>query len=346
MYFPSDEKNEPVLNFALFNEEKGEDFLQLTAAPMAEPELAARVGLVELQHLLLAPEFRQRFVEAQLAPVLREKALLERRIYEKLIFPLQINAIQTEQPDIDRKQAKQLAREESIVTYQNQTFDIRRPRDVITLRQAVIEKYSYYQNRYDAVNQRAEAIRTQSHNTASRLLNDLAALSDAKPLLAALELWGRSRNSYGDTNNESGYHAGVIHYFEYRSVSEKNKRFYGNKFESCSLQHFIDVSESFRPFIRSSPQEAARLAHSYVAISDESGRSRVFIRTDSALLVAFQHSEQPLRLLSFIPNKPGWEQREDTAHRIEKELSSEGNDNRFNRLGTGRKLEFYSARKL
>lgn len=313
--------------------------LRLYPATDSEPELSSVAGMRELSSLLLSTDFRQNFVDSHLAPSLRAKEILERRIHDKLVFPIRMKAANERLFQPDKKQAKKLAKEITQFKLQEREFDITRPLDLITLRHTLLNENAHYRNLYDAALQRVESERNRAHRIADELIEDLTSLQDPSALLSALELWGRSRDATGDRNDGYGYHAGVVHYFEYRTVPDKNKRFIGNEYAECRLQNFIDISESFRPFLRNAPEEAAQQAHSYISINDNSDQRRVFIRTEKVLLIAFQKIEQPLRLLSFIPNKPGWEEREDTVRRIKRELAAEGIDTRFNRLGLDRSLE-------
>ncbi len=305
----------------------------------AEGLKCAKRGVEELSALLDSHEFRDRFLNTQSHRETAEVHRVEDAIDEALIFKIKIRAEREERlaagASLHKKEVKAAARLRNVVSYKSLTYDTSDRAQLLKLREAVAKDNAHYsQKRSSSLQVRATRIQ-HVNETYERLTREFEEMKEHPDFLRALEMWGRSRNAVGDRNGGRGYHAGVVHYFEYRAYSGKNKRYQNDNLDKFGIQGFIDFTNAVRHIVR--PQKSASPEYG-VLFRDEQNRKRLIARTESCLVIAFQHAEQPLRLLSIQPNKPGWQSREKVIERIKRELGPDTEDKRFNRLGKNRSL--------
>ncbi|GIW61729.1 MAG: hypothetical protein KatS3mg089_0581 [Patescibacteria group bacterium] len=150
-------------------------------------------------------------------------------------------------------------------------------------------------------------------------------------------VWGRSPDSSGDLGvNDQGYHAGVIHYFEYRADAEKNGR-YKNTEGEISIDGFIKFSNRLRSFIDNpNPQNNAEVKNATI-IEDEQGNRRLYVLTDKGeFIVGFENAQnqEPMRVITIIPGRND----KDYANAVNTELEGKNDRNRLNKLHGARRI--------
>jgi hypothetical protein len=154
-------------------------------------------------------------------------------------------------------------------------------------------------------------------------------------LIAALDVWGRTRNASGQEGEDrQGFHAGVVHYFEYRASESKTKRYLGGEHKRPSIEDFIKFSEGLKKLIDNpDPLQNPLVTHA-ARIGDEMGQSRLRVLTqDHFLVVGFQKAGDRTRVLTAVSNISGSKFQE----YVDTELNMKSyQDTRFNKLGNGR----------
>lgn len=154
-------------------------------------------------------------------------------------------------------------------------------------------------------------------------------------LLLALASWGRSPDLGGDRGLDStGYNAGVVHYFEYRLIPDKSRRY--TETEPLTIQGFIDYTDRITALIQD-PRSGNPGVNRSALIEDNQGRGRLLLLTrDDQLVVAFRHSKRDImRIISVVGN----EREGRFVKRVEDELNDNPEtDTRLNRLGYERIL--------
>ncbi len=166
--------------------------------------------------------------------------------------------------------------------------------------------------------------------------------------IAALDVWGRSPNAAGERGEDgTGFHAGIIHFFEYRAYRDKAGRFYGREGtykakHDLSIQAFIDFSRELatcttqpRPDLNPEVQKAT-------LVGDEEGRLRLMVFTKHGLFLnAFKKVGDRMRVITAIP-----QDEKNFDKRVESEVYPKAARNRLNTLSDQRKtlpLESYSG---
>lgn len=127
-------------------------------------------------------------------------------------------------------------------------------------------------------------------------------------LHAALDAWGRSPNAAGEWGeDEKGFHAGITHFFEYRSNKEKAGRFYGKdgttkpKHE-LTLDAFIAFTNELDACIKEPRPEQNPEVQKASLIGDDEGRRRLMVFTKHHLFLnAFQRPGDRMRIITAIP---------------------------------------------
>src|SRR5579872_2998077 len=110
---------------------------------------------------------------------------------------------------------------------------------------------SDFRAKYISVQMRARRIgEDEAMRELGQLASDLIIYRDRPEFQAALDVWGRSRNMKEDRGEDDrGYHAGIVHYFEYRAGSGKTKRYLEGEYERPSIQGFIEFSQELGSLI-------------------------------------------------------------------------------------------------
>lgn len=168
------------------------------------------------------------------------------------------------------------------------------------------------------------------------LRNEFAERKDDSEFLKALEVWGRSPNSRGERGQDGeGFHAGIVHYFEYRAVGRSKARRLNNS-GPPSIQGFIDFSSYLQSLVdRPDPRSNTAIKTS-AQVVDEQGQRRLLLLTQGDwLVVGFQRLGDRMRVISAgAEEKP-----ERFEKRVREELEGfPDKDTRLNRLGHGRVL--------
>ncbi len=116
-------------------------------------------------------------------------------------------------------------------------------------------------------------------------------------LKKSLEVWGRTFNADGDggEGGVNGYHAGLVHYFEYRAKADKFGRFRG---QPCTWGGFMALTWKLSEYMKNevNPDVAKR-----VLFQDEEGHRQGYVLTkDGDLVIAFGYPGQSLKVVSHL----------------------------------------------
>lgn len=274
----------------------------------------------QLVQLLKDAKFTERYLTIACRPESKEVAKFKIN-EDKAIFRLMTSYLRS--IGGDRANLKHLA---------NQAVSNEEQRDILVrkLREENQDHYSHY----DEALERLKAAREIAAEHLCELLAQIEQHRQESNLCEAFEIWGRSRNLYNHNNSGDGYHAGVVHYFEYRSDLKKSNRFA----KPPTISEFVELSLSFKKLIRPSRLDELNRVKAGLLIEDERGQQRAVIyTTDNIKVIAFRKSAQPMRLLSYYPSKPEWLLKDNLIAEI-KCMSQVDGDKRFNRLGNRRQL--------
>lgn len=168
------------------------------------------------------------------------------------------------------------------------------------------------------------------------LREDLARRKDDPEFLEALDIWGRSPNSRGERGQDGeGFHAGIVHYFEYRAVGRSKARRLNNS-GPPSIQGFIDFSSYLQSLVdRPDPRSNTAIKTS-AQVVDEQGQRRLLLLTQGNwLVVGFQRQGDKMRAIT----AGAVETLESFQRKINQELVGTPEvDKRLNKLGVQRVL--------
>lgn len=180
-----------------------------------------------------------------------------------------------------------------------------------------------------------EEARSNESARLETIKGDFAKRSNDPEFLAAMEVWGMSPDSKGDRGTDGkGYHAGIVHYFEYRRDLEKAGRFKIEK-TPFSVDGYIEDSNMLKELLDNPSEENEAIDRS-AFIKDDEGHMRLMILTkDGKRVICFQNPNEPMRVVSIIPggNVKNFEKM------VEKEVHPSGDmEPRLNELGPNREL--------
>lgn len=162
--------------------------------------------------------------------------------------------------------------------------------------------------------------------------SDLQSRQGDNNLQEAFAVWGISPNSKGDNNNGLGYHAGIVHYFEYRGDKLKSTRFT----EPMSLEGFIERSKKLKSFMDNPDPKANSEIDSARMLEDSSGQKQLFIFTKSnEMVVCFQRNNEPMKIISAYPSDKKGLARAVNEYLSPKDTGDLSRKPRLNQLGEG-----------
>lgn len=180
-------------------------------------------------------------------------------------------------------------------------------------------------------------------------LDELAAELEAKKndpdFQEALAAWGNAPDAKGGRGvDDKGFHAGIIHYFEYRAYKDKAGRYNKEKNGAFSLNGFIEHSKSLARYIQPGADlKSMPDVRGFARFTDENGRERLFLMTDEWTITAFKwEGESQLGVITVLPNKSN-DSKDENGKRFRKmvtqEASHTANEKNFlNHLGEQRNL--------
>ena len=175
-------------------------------------------------------------------------------------------------------------------------------------------------------------VRGEQVAVVERVRQDVESRAEDPRLAHALDVWGRSPNARGETGvNGSGFNAGIVHYFEYRTIAEKNGRFKGRN--GCEIDDFIHYSEVLEGLIDTpDPLTNSEILLS-AALEDDGGQRRLNLLTrrhDRVVAFARRGDRKP-RVVTVIPggDLPAIEKA------LDEEMFGQNVKNRLNKLGMG-----------
>ncbi len=150
--------------------------------------------------------------------------------------------------------------------------------------------------------------RTEIVRQFAALKEELITRASDPELHAALDAWGRSPNAAGEWGeDETGFHAGITHFFDYRRNKEKAGRFYGKdgttkpKHE-LTLDAFIAFTNELDACIKEPRPEHNPQVQKAALIGDDDGRRRLMVFTKHHLFLnAFQRPGERMRIITAIP---------------------------------------------
>jgi hypothetical protein len=311
-----------------------------TPGPCFDLERHIAKGLVDLHQLLVCPRFRERYISNCCAPVeselrkliaeIDESSLPRRREVARRIMGERENAGPHE---LKRtlQSLKEVYRNAGSLEAKSLSEDPKK-----LMKEILGSKSARFYSLRSAI----EGERQQAESRLEKIYEDVFLRPYGSAFEDAVAVWGISRNLRGDTAGGAGFHAGVIHYFEYHSSPKKSMRFLQSgdcSGLSMSAQGFIDYSKTFATILSSNPRENLRVRE-FADVSDNEGRTRRLILTDREMVVGFQHPGFPMGLLSVRAVVFSSETVHKFARMVEQEIFGAARDSRFNRLGGGRRL--------
>ena len=133
------------------------------------------------------------------------------------------------------------------------------------------------------------------------ILNSLMQELDhpAPQLVEALNVWGRSRNIKGETGvAHTGFNAGIIHFFEYRSHHKKSKKRFKPE-HTFSIEGFIVYTKQYEKLLKNpNPATNPDIKISRL-LEDSKGNHRLYILAqDGDFVVGFQRAGEEMKILS------------------------------------------------
>ncbi len=296
---------------------------------------AAQHGIVELGHLINQSSFLDGLIAVQ--SYANTKLIKEIQLSaEELVFRLKIQSLRESGDLAPISVLKKKAREMQQLGFASNVYNLSIPAEAAALTMEVLKQNPKLKSGLELMQSQSAATEAQTTKKVETLRQELIQSANEPSLLNALELWGQSRNARGETNSGKGYHAGVVHYFEYRSRHDKSHRFDQAATEAFSIADFIKLSESFRPILRPEHTKDCLPIEKGILLEDRLGQQRLVALTDQYLIVAFKKSDQPLRLLTYIPSRLIWYKTESLRARMTKILETE--NDRFNSLDSDRRV--------
>ncbi|MBT7736452.1 hypothetical protein HN709_02085, partial [Candidatus Peregrinibacteria bacterium] len=174
---------------------------------------------------------------------------------------------------------------------------------------------------------------------------DLEVRKDDPEFQAALAVWGNSPDSKGGRGvDEKGFHAGIIHYFEYRASKEKAGRYKREADGAFGIDGFIEHSKDLEAYVQPGADlKSMPEVQNFARLTDENGRERLLLSTDRFTISAFKWEDQDsLGIITVLPNSNP-DPKGKNAKRFEKMLMAEikntSNDKGYlNHLGEERRL--------
>lgn len=181
-----------------------------------------------------------------------------------------------------------------------------------------------------------EAVHAQ---TIAEISAEVDARTDDPTFRDALAVWGRSPNAAGEWGGDNtGFHAGVIHYFEYRRDAAKAGR-YSREETPFGVDGFATYSAPLQEALSqyTTPEVVPRI-QALTRIQDENGQERLIMFTDPTdstkegdLIVAFQRAGEPMLVISAISaNKKSYDKY------VQDELTPPPSKKKLNDLGAVR----------
>jgi hypothetical protein len=315
----------------------------------------ARRGVAELTQLLTSPRFRRQFIGVQMLP---ERELIERKLWTANRHICKyLHAVAAEQAaltllreqgvagseetaaefrlrhkDLWRETRKSLTRVRFELAGREFDLDLSQRRDFPSaLRRAVTNSEPAFEEQTQALYLRLEVKRARAEQQLALLADTLGKRAEDPLVLAAMDVWGCSCNAAGDRGPQGeGFHAGVIHYFEYHAVPAKRFRFSHEPLEAFGLDGFVQYSSRMHALLMTA--DAGRLPA--IKIADAEGRLRLVTQDGSLFIVGYRKPGESLRLITAYPTRP-LRLTDDWEHLLKRELSGEAEEYRFNKLGPG-----------
>ena len=144
------------------------------------------------------------------------------------------------------------------------------------LREQLLKDNPDLQQEVDAAIGALETARENAQSELEKLKRDLTDRLNDTELQEAMTVWGqapnlaKSRGQYG-----KGFHAGVVHYFEYRASNAESGRYRDGEGYDFSLDHFIDFSKRLKDLVNNPGTYAG--TESYAIFEDDKGAQRLML---------------------------------------------------------------------
>jgi len=158
--------------------------------------------------------------------------------------------------------------------------------------------------------QRTAKVLTETHarvtQSVEALLDELDLRKRDPELVEALDAWTNSPDSQGDIGADKyGWHAGLIHFFEYQGHPLKARRFKYIE-ESMTVAEFINFSKRLSVHVAESIallQDPSIETENHVTIFEDSSRDRRYyiLQPNGELIICFQKPGQGVKLTTMIP---------------------------------------------
>ena len=225
--------------------------------------------------------------------------------------------------------------------YQGETYELEKASNNDLLES--IGKSIRQQPQFQAKLEEAEDQLTVRHSAAidqiTEMRTELLNSEEDQSLDSAFDAWGQAPDENGNKGKDgSGFNSGIIHYFQYRANEQKATRFKRDKV-TFGINGFKQKTLDYVDAITDPEQESVISASIF---SDEVGARRMVSLTDeNEIIVAFANPNEELKIVTVFSQKNQKLGLKQYKSIVDKEVTMEvGADERLNKLGEGRKLDW------
>lgn len=288
-------------------------------------------GLIEMDGLLKSPDFQRDFIATQSQPEYEKLKQAESAVkkHAKSIVDTVVDETTLESlkvagkipQDATLSDAKKLGKEWGAArkVLMQVSMDVLGEKLSVSLdaaleiaqQQSLKDENLGFLTSIDAAKETVASAELREQANFASLTQDFEAHRNDPRFAAALEVWGISPNAAsakGSDGTLEAHHAGIVHYFEYRTVKDKNNRYaYNPETAPISVDGFIDYTEALDNLVEqaTSPEQNPHILGSCI-IEDEMGQKRLFMLSNAngrpETIIGFQRvGEDRIRVVSVVP---------------------------------------------
>ena len=149
--------------------------------------------------------------------------------------------------------------------------------------------------------------------TIDRWTKEITTFQNDSNFRDAMSAWGSSPNKSMQRGEDgTGFHAGIVHYFEYRSDTQKNSRYKGETLDTVGIPSFIDFTrkmQSMLGVLGGEPTQNSEFVRAVVLLGspDSEGfrQRRIIAQSTQETIISFQDTWDDLpRIVTVIPSEP------------------------------------------
>ncbi len=275
------------------------------------------VAITETQTLFTDEAFREKVVDNNVLDEARQKneakKSIEVRIQDQLKPLIEKEALAS-LGLADVMEARKLGKKwgDALKSVSEITLETGNNKERLALSEARARLQASYSNRETETGKalveaeaRLDTAKDAVRGRINSLREELTTRSMDPSLIEAFESWGQSPDVTGSFGpNDSGFNAGLVHFYQYRGNQEKNGR-YRNRNQDFSLDSFISYTESIQNLIKNHDPEVNKEVVSSFVLHDKSGQKRIFVLTKNGdLIVGFcRPQEDGFKIVSVVPGR-------------------------------------------